>query len=64
MSTEERLAILREAKPNTWIVFSADEEHVIARGTTFAEAAAEAEKSEEKDPLFTLVPPSWAPTLL
>jgi len=64
MSTEERLAILREAKPNTWIVFSTDEHHVIARGATFAEASAEAEKSGEKDPLFTLIPPSWAPTLL
>jgi hypothetical protein len=64
MSIEERLAILREAKPNTWIVFSNNEDHVIGRGSTFAEASAEAERSGEKDPLITLVPPTWAPTLL
>ena len=41
MSTEERLTILRKATPNTWIVFSADENHVIGMANTFAEASAE-----------------------
>jgi hypothetical protein len=64
MSTQERLKILREAEPNTWMVFSADEERVIGKGKTFSDAVASARESDETDPLFTLIPPTWAPTLL
>lgn len=64
MSIQERLTILREAAPNTWIAFSADEAHVIGRGETFEEAVKKAEESGEADPILTLVPPTWAPTLL
>jgi hypothetical protein len=64
MSTEERLTILREAAPNTWIAFSADEERIVARGATFQEAFRKAEESGEADPILTLIPPTWAPALL
>jgi hypothetical protein len=64
MSTQERLVILREATPNTWLAFSADEERVVARGKTFEEACANAKESGESDPILTLIPPTWAPTLL
>ena len=64
MSTQERLTVLREATPNTWIAFSADEERVVARGTTFEEACKNANESGELDPVLTLIPPTWAPTLL
>ena len=52
MSTQERLTILREAAPNTWIAFSADEEHVVARGNTFEEVCKNAEQSGESDPVL------------
>lgn len=64
MSIEDRLQILRKATPNSWIAFSADEERVIAAGLTFEETIGAAEKSGEKDPLLTFIPPNWAPALL
>jgi hypothetical protein len=64
VSTEERLQILRAAQPNTWVAFSADDERVVARGVSFADAVKAAEQSGEKDPIFTLIPPTWGPTLL
>ena len=64
MSAEERLSVLREAKPNTWIAFSVDEDRVIGRGETFEEAAADAEKHGDNDPVLTFVPETWSPTLL
>jgi hypothetical protein len=60
----ERLRILRSAQPNSWIAFSADEERVVAYGASFEEAAKLAEQSGEKDPILTLIPSTWAPTLL
>ena len=64
MSTQERLTLLRKAPPNTWVVFSADEERVIASGDTFEDACKKAEESGEVDPILTLIPSNWAPTLL
>jgi hypothetical protein len=64
MSSDERLQILRTAQPNSWIAFSADEEHVIAVGLTFEDAIGAAKESGECDPLLTFIPPNWAPALL
>ena len=64
MSSDERLQILRTAKPNSWIAFSADEERVIAVGLTFEDAIGAAKESGESDPLLTFIPPNWAPALL
>jgi hypothetical protein len=65
MSVEERLKILREAKPGSWIVFSADENRVIGSGATFSEAMECAKRCrDEDDPIFTFIPPNWAPMLL
>lgn len=64
MSIQERLQILKEATPNTWLAFSSDESQVVGRGETFGAAADAAEKSGEQDPVIMLVPPTWSPTLL
>jgi len=64
MSVQERLQILREAQPNTWLVFSADEDRLIGTAPSFSEAATLAENSGEQDPILSLVPPSWSPTLM
>ena len=53
MSTNERLQVLRTAKPNSWIAFSSDEERVIAVGLTFDEVIGAAKETGEKDPLLT-----------
>jgi hypothetical protein len=64
VSVQERLDILRDAKPNTWLVFSADEERVLGMGDTFGDAAKLAEESGDPDAVLTFVPETWAPTLL
>ncbi len=64
VSTQERLKILREAKPDTWIVFSADEDRLVAAAATFADAAKKAEEAGEKDPILSYIPSNWEPTLL
>jgi len=64
VSIQERLQILKEASPNTWLAFSSDESQVVGRGETFSAAADAAEKSGEQDPVIMLVPPTWSPTLL
>ena len=61
MPPEERVRILREARPNSWIALSADESHVVGRGSTYAEAVAEAEDKGETDPVVLKTPDDWSP---
>jgi len=61
MSPEERVRILREAKPNSWIALSADESHVVGRGNTYAEAVAKAKEKGETDPVILKTPDDWSP---
>ncbi len=61
MAPEERVKILREAKPNIWIALSADESRVVGRGNTYGEAVAEAEKQGEQDPVILKTPDDWSP---
>jgi hypothetical protein len=64
VSVQERLQILREATPNTWLAFSSDESKIVGRGNTFGDAASAAEDAGEQDPIIMLVPATWSPTLL
>jgi hypothetical protein len=64
VSAQERLKILREAKPDTWIAFSTDENRQVAARGTFGNAAKKAEESGERDPIFKYIPSRWEPTLL
>lgn len=61
MSPEERVRVLREAKPNSWIALSADESHVMGHGNTYAEAVAEAKEKGETDPVILKTPDDWSP---
>ena len=45
MSAEERVRILSEAKPNSWLAFSSDESKIVGRGDSYMEAVEEAEKT-------------------
>lgn len=60
MTPEERIRILREAKPDSWIALSADESRVVGRGSTFAEAVEEAKRQGEEDPVLLKIPDNWS----
>jgi len=61
MSADERVKILSEAKPNTWVAFSSDESKLVACGETYSEAVEAAEKNGEADPLLIKIPDNWEP---
>jgi len=61
MSADERVKILSEARPNSWIAFSSDEDRLVASGATYDEAVAEAERNGEADPVLVKVPDNWQP---
>jgi hypothetical protein len=64
MATEERLKILREAPPNSWLAFSEDESRLVGRGASYAEAVADAEREGESEPLLVKTPEQWLPMVL
>jgi hypothetical protein len=59
MTAEERVRILRGAKPNSWVAFSGDESKVLAYGETYSDAVKAAEKLGESEPLMVKVPDNW-----
>ena len=59
MSTQERVKVLREAKPNTWIALAHDESGVVASGKDYAEAVESAERNGENDPVLIKIPQQW-----
>jgi len=61
MSAEERVRILSEASPNSWVAFSNDESKLVGRGTTYDEAVDDAEKNGETDPILIKIPDNWEP---
>lgn len=60
MSSEDRVRILKEAKPNTWIAFSTDESSVVAYGNSYAEVVANAKAKGETDPVILKTPDDWS----
>jgi D-serine dehydratase len=60
MTAEERVRILREAKPNSWVAFSGDESKVVAYGKTYSDAVKAAEKLGESDPVMVKIPDNWS----
>jgi hypothetical protein len=60
MGAEERVRILREAKPNSWVAFSEDESKVVAYGDSYAEVLKAAENVGEKEPVIVKTPENWA----
>lgn len=61
MSAEERVRILSEAKPNSWVAFSADESKVVGHGDSYMAAVEDAESHGEMDPLLVKIPDTWEP---
>ena len=61
MSVDERVRMLRDAAPNSWIALSGDEARFVAGGTTYAEAVERARVKGENDPVLIKTPDSWAP---
>lgn len=59
MESNERLEILRTAKPNSWVAFSEDESRVVARGDTYAQVVKAAQDAGEEDPVVIKIPESW-----
>ena len=60
MSAEERVRILREAKPNSWVAFSSDESKAVAYGETYSDVVRAAEELGENDPVMVKVPDNWS----
>jgi hypothetical protein len=61
---DERAKILREAPPQTWIAFPADESEVVAQAKTHEEAVSIAECKGVNDPVLLMTPESWVPMFL
>lgn len=60
MRSEERIRILREAKPDSWIAFSSDESKVVAYGDTYSEAVRAAAEKGEVEPVLLKTPEDWS----
>lgn len=60
MTPEERVKILREAKPDSWLAFSADESRVVGRGDTYAQVVEQAAKQDEEEPVVLKTPSDWS----
>ena len=61
MNAEERVRILREAKPDSWIAFSEDESKVVAYGDSYSQVVRAAEDAGELEPVIIKVPENWNP---
>ena len=59
MSAEERVRILREAKPNSWVAFSSDESKLLAYGESYSDVVNAAAKLGETDPVIVKTPDNW-----
>ena len=64
IKTEERLRILRDAKPDSWIAFSADESRVVAYGDTYGDVVERAGEAGETEPIVIKTPDNWNPRVL
>ena len=56
MSQEERIKILRNAPPRTWIAFSQDESELVAQAANYEEIVAISESKGVQDPVLVITP--------
>jgi hypothetical protein len=61
MTDDERVRILSESKPKSWVAFSSDESKLVGRGDTYQQAVEDAQKHGENDPLLIQIPDTWEP---
>jgi hypothetical protein len=59
MSLSERVKILKQAKPNSWIALSSDESKLLATSESYAEAVKIAEAAGETEPVLIRTPDTW-----
>ena len=59
MTPEARSEALLNAPKNSWVAFSEDETEVVAHGSTYDEAVANAEKKGVKEPVLVKTPEEW-----
>lgn len=64
MTSEERIKILLDAPPNTWIALAEDESRVVGKGSTYQEAVSMAEKEGVEDPVLIKTPDEWMSLVL
>jgi hypothetical protein len=59
MTSQARIDALKNAPPNGWVAFSADEEKLVAYAGTYDEAVELAEKNGVSDPVIVKVSENW-----
>ena len=59
MASNERVKILKGAKPNSWIALSADESKLLASSEKYSEAVRLAEAQGESEPVLIRTPDAW-----
>ncbi len=64
MSKEERVRILRKAKPNSWVAFSADESRLVVEADTYDQVVSASERNGQNDPVLVKIPDDWCPLAL
>jgi len=64
MEPNERIEILLNAAPNSWIALSGDESAVVGRGASYEDAVKMAEEAGESDPILIKTPEDWLPLVL
>lgn len=63
-ATKTRIDALRDAPPNGWAAFSADESRLVAYGTSYEDAVIRAETEGEKEPVMVKIPDDWTQRVL
>jgi len=61
MLTDERVRILRDAAPNSWLALSEDEERLVATASTYEDAVSLAAQKGVDDPVLIKTPGGWLP---
>jgi hypothetical protein len=59
MSSKERIEVLENAPPNSWVALSEDESRVLGIAATYAEAVELASKAGVEDPVLIKTPEEW-----
>ncbi len=59
-----RIKALREAPPNGWAAFSADESRLVAYGKTYDEAVVKAQEEGEAELILVKIPSDWTERVL
>ena len=58
-AAQERVEILRDAEPNSWLALSHDESSVVASGQDYVQAVEKAKEKGEDDPVLIKIPQQW-----